>query len=218
MESQKQMCGIGDGVNKMKIKDEMKLDLHLSSSHSSSNRPRFKLYPIEEVTEQSSNSSSRRLRTERDTEIQRILEEYKRLGMNRPKSSHRQNMAVDKVNVWKPVALKSSEESVMASVFVDNRNDATNNEKKPAELGADKKIAEFDAAVDEILTYKHSQICRLSVASSYEYQKRMLLQNKSSSLEQLSMSKSLSITSTLRSYKTTSCFAKLFCPFGKSRR
>jgi len=226
----KTQIGVGDGssilnrpkktrnFNKMKIKDEMKLDLKLAASRSGSDRSRFKLYPIEEVSENSncSETSNSRFRAARDAEIQRIIEENKILGRNRPKSSHRKVKSVTEVKELKPVILNPSEESVTASVFEESPTD----DKKPSDFDPDKKMEELDAAVDEILSYKHSHIQRLTASSSYEYQKRMLMKSiqNTSSLVPLSMINSRSTTSTLGNNETTSCFGKLFCPSKKSRR
>lgn len=223
MKKQKEMFEIGDGsvskketrkFHKMKIKDEMKLDLKLAASRSGSDRSIFKLYPIEEVSENSSQSesSNHRIRIERDAEIQRVIEENKKLGMIRPKSAHARIKPVIEVRTLKPITFNPSEESVMASVFKESPND---DEQKSLDFDADQKIAELDAAMEEILNYKQSQIQRLFVSSSYEYHKRMLRQNMSKTS---SMVHTISTTSTLLSNQTTSCFGKLFCPSKKSRR
>lgn len=227
MNKKKEMFGIGDGsvpkkdtrkFNKMKIKEEMKLDLKLAPSHSGSDRSRFKLYTIEEVSENSSQSesSNHRMRIERDAEIQRVIEENKKLGMNRPRSAHAKIKPLIEVRTLKPVTSNPSEESVMASVFKEGPNNDV--DQKSIEFDADQKIAQLDAAMEEILDYKHSQIHRLSDSSFYEYhkQKQMLRQNmdKTSSM----VVQTTSTTSSLLSHKTTSCFGKLFCPSKKSRR
>ncbi|KAL7041446.1 hypothetical protein ACKWTF_000781 [Chironomus riparius] len=230
MKTQNRMCAVGDGfpirkrelrnLNRMKVKDEMKLDLHLISSDSSSNRSRFKLYPIEEVTEESSNSqtSTRRLRTERDAEIQQIIEDNKRLGMNRPRSSNRRNITANDLQAWKSDTFNPSKESVMASVFAENQEEERNSEKISADFDADKKISELNAHVNDIVSYKHSQIQQIVATSSSQYHKFMLRKNKSSSLQPILINQATSTTKMIRTKTTTSCFGKLFCPFWKSRR
>jgi hypothetical protein len=235
MKTQNEMFSFGDGssipnrpkeprnFNKMRIKDEMKLDLKLAISHSGSSVSRFKLYPIEEVSENSncSMTSAGRYRMERDAEIQRMLEENKNLGRNRPKSSHRKFKPPIEVKELKPVTRNPSEESITPSVFKDSQESPIEekaNDQKPPDFDADKKLKELNTAVDDILSYKQSHIHRLSASSSYEYHLRKLMPSvqKTSSVELLSNSRST--TSTLYSHQTTSCFGRLFCPSKKSRR
>lgn len=156
----------------IKVKDEMKIDLGQSASHSSSHHSDlFKLYPIEEVSERSSLSQASKA-FNRPEYIQKILAENRTRAQNRPGSAtQRINLERD-FEIRKPFL--SSEESVMNSTFGDEECKAI----AKAHSASKKSISE-ETFSDSVSSYKHAQIMRLAEDSKRAYRLKIKSDNPS---------------------------------------
>lgn len=166
---------VGDGTSipkpsialkKLKIKDEIKQDLHMVPSLSNSINSRLKLFPIEEVSENSrSTSSSRKKRNLEERErIRKMLEENLKCSQIRPKNGRGKFKAAMPENVTEIYHAKNtSEQSIAESIF----KNSVKNSSKESEFNGSQKIQKVDSEIESILAYKHNQIQQIVWKSKY---------------------------------------------------
>lgn len=139
-------CSMGDGIQPtailepvkvfkpVRIREEMRIDLRLYSSNSSTSvRSACKIYPIEEVSEEQLMSRSasrtslisREKQSKRQQEVQRIIEERKRSNKTRPKSRNAKQKSSHSFGHHEGEGLKTfypSRESIVDPSFAENFN------------------------------------------------------------------------------------------------
>lgn len=108
----------------MKIRDEVKIDLRKSeSSDRVSLRSACKIYPIDEISENASRTSSkmRIKQIKKRQEVQRIVEENKSRAKCRPGNANKYSSMMqlhDEVEIYKPLFYRSSQ-LIIESAFQD---------------------------------------------------------------------------------------------------
>jgi hypothetical protein len=157
----------------IRVKDEMKIDLRQSISSTSSRRSSiYKLYPIEEVTEDSSNSCFS-LRISEHKRVQKILEDNRAKAVNRPGSARRKMRLNKDFEIRKPFV--PSEKSTMDSELCENMDAiAVAKTITKSQFTNTEEVTESDS----ISSYKRAQINRLSSESMQIYQQRLIKQSQ----------------------------------------
>lgn len=194
----------------MKLRDEMKIDLGGIPSTSSSKQSYDlnKLYPIEELSERSSTSRPSKPNLAQQ-KIQRILEENRVRGQNRPMSASRRIKMDKDFEIRKPYF--TSEESEMNSAF----NETEANEVAKV-ISASQPTPSDTTLDDSVCSFKRAQINQLSYDSMQRYQSRVMRFNEDCSNRSENENNSCytdddSLLS-VRTYSTTKCNS---CCFGK---
>lgn len=196
-----QKCSIGDGakngakkpLNKpssppehslqkafahMRVADEAKLDLRKLESYTPNVRSACKIYPIDEVSENSSRASSkmRVQQYQKKLEAQRVIESNKKCSNNRP-TSRRPSKHVSaflderEVEIFRPVY--TSEESVVGSAFAEHLESSP--ETSP-ERKSQARFEQLSSPFGSLASFKRAQFHRLSndlleFQNSYEYRR-----------------------------------------------
>lgn len=200
----------------IRVKDEMKIDLRQAVSISSSTSRRssiYKLYPIEEVSENSSNSCLS-LRISEHKKVQKIIEDNRAKAKIRPGSAGRKMREVRKPFV-------PSEKSTIDSELCENVDaDAVAKALTESQFMSSEEVSESES----ISSYKHAQINRLSCDSMRVYQQRLIKQSQRSTSSCNTQQQSLStIDDDTRSVRTITSEKCLPCcymlkPFRLSKK
>lgn len=206
---------VGDGIPlnlklfPLKINDEYKLDFRLQQTPQKSSRSRLKFYSVLKAFENSDES----LGNNRN-EFIKAMGNKKQAVENKPTSPSQLLKRTTIVSEIHRDEVAPSEESIMESVF----------DGMAGGQQVDTDYEQFMSdSLNSMLAWKDSQIHRLSVASSYEYHKRMMRKKKNpktgySSNDVFFTSRTVSTITSLDEQKSTSCFGRLFCPILKIKR
>lgn len=217
-------CLIGDGFRKVfsppsksplkifkpvSIREEVKIDLHKSTPCSTpSVRSTCKIYPIEELSENASRISikSRNEPSQRQKEVQRIIEDRQKYLKERPKSRKMMKKSSLTQVTHEIGLLKTfyeSQESIMDPAFVE-----TSKQMIPERQHKD-HFTEPPSPFDSISSFKQAQIHRFSndVIEFHNHRQKSASSNDLMSLR------------TYSSYYTqgtsTSCFGCFFKPIAQ---
>lgn len=163
----------------LKIKEEMRIDLkqQFSSPPCSTDSNFRKLYPIEEVSE-NSNYMQLLIDEKKHDDIRKILEENLLQSINRPNNSKRKAKQrqilslLDEVIEIHKASYASSKQSVVASAFAETPFDS---------FDLQNEMEEMTKSTENLLAYKRDVINRLNSDSRFLKRRTKLSENVSSS-------------------------------------